>query len=261
MTNAQYIEAIEKRRSRRAYKNRPLSEEVMNVIREMVDAVNKSAGLDFKFIEDATPAFKIFTGKFSMIAVCGPDNQKAREDCGYYGESILLQCVYHGLGTCWVSGTYNENYVYEKMIDLENDKRLYAVIVIGNAKDKLSVVEKTMYNATHKKNKPYQKMFEVCDKKLPDEYAYAMSLVEKGPSAINRRPVKFKYDNDILSAYVDEPYSDKSIDFGIAKLHFALGCRAKGLVGSWSFENIFETKEGKRIKFTPLDTEEDDDNE
>lgn len=258
MTNEEYIKAIDMRRSRRSYKNRPLSKDIMGVVSDMVDAVNESAGLHFVFIEDATPAFRIFTGKFSMIVVCGENTQKAREDCGYYGESIVLQCVYHGLGTCWVSGTFNENKVYE-MVKLPKEERIYAVITIGYPKDSLSVLEKTMYNATHKKSKPYQNMIEVCDEKLPEEYAYALKLVEKGPSAVNRRPVKFKYEKGNISAYVDEPYSDMSIDFGIAKLHFVLGCRAMGINGHWTFENKFEVSEPQRIKFEPK--AEDSENE
>ena len=257
MTNEQYIEAIEKRHSRRAYKQKPLGAEIKQVISQMVDAVNESAGLDFIFIDDATPFFKIFTGKFSMIVVAGPDTQKAREDCGYYGESIVLQCVYHGLGTCWVSGTYNENKVYET-VNLASEKRIYAVITIGYAKDNYSLIEKTMYNATHKKNKTYQDMFEACDAKLPVEYAYGMKLVEKGPSAVNRRPVKFRYENGVLSGYVDEPYSDKSVDFGIAKLHFLIGVKSKGINGKWSFDNVFEQTQSQRIKFESKNEEEND---
>ncbi len=257
MTNEQYIEAIEKRHSRRAYKQKPLGAEIKQVISQMVDAVNESAGLDFIFIDDATPFFKIFTGKFSMIVVAGPDTQKAREDCGYYGESIVLQCVYHGLGTCWVSGTYNENKVYET-VNLASEKRIYAVITIGYAKDNYSLIEKTMYNATHKKSKTYQDMFEACDAKLPEEYAYGMKLVEKGPSAVNRRPVKFRYENGVLSGYVDEPYSDKSVDFGIAKLHFLIGVKSKGINGKWSFDNVFEQTQSQRIKFESKNEEEND---
>lgn len=257
MTNEQYIEAIEKRHSRRAYKQKPLGAEIKQVISQMVDAVNESAGLDFIFIDDATPFFKIFTGKFSMIVVAGPDTQKAREDCGYYGESIVLQCVYHGLGTCWVSGTYNENKVYET-VNLASEKRIYAVITIGYAKDNYSLIEKTMYNATHKKSKTYQDMFEACDAKLPEEYAYGMKLVEKGPSAVNRRPVKFRYENGVLSGYVDEPYSDKSVDFGIAKLHFLIGVKSKGINGKWSLDNVFEQTQSQRIKFESKNEEEND---
>lgn len=260
MTNEQYIEAIEKRHSRRAYKPKHLSQEIKDVIGQMVDVVNESVGLDLLFIDDATPFFKIFTGKFSMIVVAGPDSQKAREDCGYYGESIVLQCVYHGLGTCWVSGTYNENKVYEA-INLPSEKRIYAVITIGYAKDGYSLIEKSMYKATHKKNKTYQDMIEVCDEKLPEAYSYGLSLVEKGPSAVNRRPVKFRYENGVFSAYVNEPYSDKSVDFGIAKLHFEIGTRAKGVSGKWNFENVFEPTNSQRLKFEPKTAEEDETDE
>lgn len=72
-------------------------------------------------------------------------------------------------------------------------------------------------------------MFEVCDKKLPPYYEYAMKLVEKAPSATNRRPVHFRYEDDIIKGYVDEPYSDKSLDFGIAQLHFQLAQPQKAL--------------------------------
>ncbi len=225
----------------------------------MVDVVNESADLDLLFIDDATPFFKIFSGKFSMIVIAGPDSQKAREDCGYYGEGIVLQCVYHGLGTCWVSGTYNENKVYEA-INLATEKRIYAVITIGYAKDSYSLVEKSMYKATHKKNKSYQDMIEVCDEKLPEAYSYGLLLVEKGPSAVNRRPVKFRYENGVFSAHVDEPYSDKSVDFGIAKLHFVIGAKAKGVNGSWSFENVFEPIDAKRLKFEAKSEEEEENN-
>lgn len=256
MTNEEYIKAIEMRRSRRAYKSRHLSEEIRAVIREMVEAVNETAVPDFAFVDDATPAFKLFTGKFSMIVISGPDNQKAREECGYYGESIMLQCVYHGLGTCWVGGTYNEDKVYG-MLNLPKENKIYCVITVGYPKERLSPIEKTMYNATHRKSKSFQDMIEYCDEKLPEAYRYGLKLVEKAPSAVNRRPVKFRYENGVFSGYVDEPYSDKSIDFGIAKLHFVLGCRAMNVYGRWSWENVFEVDENRRIKM-PVKTGEEE---
>lgn len=51
MTNAEYLEAVEKRHSRRAYRQKPLSPEIMQIIKEMVKAVNKDANLDFTFID------------------------------------------------------------------------------------------------------------------------------------------------------------------------------------------------------------------
>lgn len=247
MTNEEYIKAIEIRTSRRTYRAVPLDETTVNIIKDMVEYVNNKAGLNFIFIKDAAFAFNVFTGKFSAIAVCGPDKISAREDCGFYGETIVLQCAYHGLGTCWVSGTYNENKLLE-YLDLPKGIRMYCVIVVGFVKESKSLKENIMYKATHKNSKPYQKMLEACDDKLPEYAEYGMKMVEMAPSAVNRRPVKFRFENGDMSASVDEPYSDKSIDFGIAKLHYQLGASAKGVKGEW-VNGSFVIDEQKILKF------------
>lgn len=246
MTNEEYIKAMDMRCSRRTFRATPLSSETMQVIKDLVDYVNKKAGLNFVFMEDGRFAFNLFSGMMSLIAVCGPDTVPAREACGYYGETIVLQCAFHGIGTCWV-GTYNENKVLERL-DLPPKTRLYCVIAVGNVAEKKSFKEKLIYNSTHKKNKPYQKMFEVCDEKLPDHIVFAMKQVEKAPSSVNRRPVKFRYENGVVSASVTDPYSDKSIDFGIAQLHFQLGMSAKGIKGEWR-NGIFAVDNQRILKF------------
>ncbi len=248
MTNREYLKAIDMRKSRRTYSARPLDNETVRVVKSIVDIVNERAKLDFRFIEDAAPAFKLFTGRFSAIALCADDSESTRIKIGYYGETIVLQCVYHGLGTCWVTGTYDENKVLA-MLDLPKETRFYGLIVIGYVKDKLSSKEKIMHNITHKKSKPYQQMLESCDSKLPPYYETAMKLVEKAPSGTNSRPVHFKYENGVMSGYVDEPYSDKSIDFGIAQLHFCLGAASMGVKGEWDITGRFCTQGTKKIKF------------
>lgn len=248
MTNEEYIKAIEMRRSRRTFRTTALDEQTLAVIDELVKTVNEKAGLNFILVKDGSYPFKVLSGRFSYIAVCGPDTEKARIQCGYWGEMIVLQCVYHGLGTCWVTGSYDENKIYET-VDIPKNLRLYATIAIGYVKDTLSTKEKVMHSATHKQSKPYQKMFDVCDAKLPPYYEYGMKLVEKAPSQTNSRPVHFKYENGVISAFVDAPYSDKSIDFGIAQLHFRLGAAAKGLKGEWDFTGRFCSLDSKVIKF------------
>ena len=115
MTNAEYIEAIGARCSRRTYSHTPPDPRVLEILQEMVDAVNRQSGLSFRLLADGTAPFTLFTGKFALVAVCGPDTEWARIQSGYFGESIVLQCVYHGLGTCWVTGTYNENKLYQML--------------------------------------------------------------------------------------------------------------------------------------------------
>lgn len=213
------------------------------------------------FIEDGRFAFNLHSGMMSLIAVCGPDTIPAREACGYYGETIVLQCAFHGIGTCWV-GTFNENKVLERL-DLPQKTRLYCVIAVGYVSEKKSLKEKLIYNSTHKKSIPYQKMFEVCDEKLPDNIVFAMKQVEKAPSSVNRRPVKFRYENGVVCASVSDPYSDKSIDFGIAQLHFRLGMSAKGERGEWR-NGIFVVDKQRILKFpkqeNPAEIEEENGN-
>lgn len=258
MTNDQYLEAIAMRTSRRTYRSHFPDADTKAVIREMVDCVNEAAGLRFVFIEDGTAPFTLFTGSFCLIAVCAADTEQARIQCGYYGETIVLQCAFHGLGTCWVTGTYNENKLYE-MLGLPKDIRLYGVITVGLVKPEKSLKEKMMYKATHKNSRPYQKMFTACDKKLPEYYVFAMQQVEKAPSATNRRCVKFRYEDGLISAAVDEPYSDQSLDFGIAQLHFQLGAAAKGMRGAWNRRGEFVTEAQKVIQFPKREGEIEND--
>lgn len=246
MTNEEYIKAIDMRCSRRTFKARALEADAVQVVKELVDYVNKKAGLNFAFIEDGRFAFNLHSGMMSLIAICGPDTIPAREACGYYGETIVLQCAFHGIGTCWV-GTFNENKVLERL-ELPPKTRLYCVIAVGNVSEKKSFKEKLIYNSTHKKCTPYQKMFEVCDEKLPDDIIFAMKQVEKAPSSVNRRPVKFRYENGEITASVSDPYSDKSIDFGIAQLHFQLGMSACGIKGEWK-NGAFTVDEQRILKF------------
>lgn len=255
MTNQEYIKAIEMRQSRRAYLPRPLSEEYLSVIRQLIDAANENEELNFRLIEDASGYSKLVSGKYSAIALCGDDTEKTRIKIGYWGETIVLQCVYHGLGTCWITGTYDENRLLTSL-KLPKSERLYGIIVLGFAKPKLSRKEKLIHNINFKKNKPYQQMFEVCDKELPKHYKYAMKLVESAPSDTNRKEIHFRYENDVLSAYVDEPYSDKSIEFGIAQLHFNLGAIASGIRGHWDINGRF-LEEGSNIIKLPISQEEE----
>ncbi len=87
-----------------------------------------------------------------------------------------------------------------------------------------------MYNATHKTNKPYQKMMEACDRALPEPYVFAMQMVEKAPSATNRRCVRFRYEEGKISASVDAPYSNKP-GLWYCPAAFSVGRRPQGCAG------------------------------
>ena len=69
MTNAEYIEAIGARCSRRTYSHTPPDPRVLEILQEMVDAVNRQSGLSFRLLADGTAPFTLFTGKFKAATL------------------------------------------------------------------------------------------------------------------------------------------------------------------------------------------------
>ena len=67
MTNKEYIKAIEMRTSRRTYKPRALDKSIVEVLKNMVNAVNEASGLEFQFIEDGNPPFKYLQANFHTL--------------------------------------------------------------------------------------------------------------------------------------------------------------------------------------------------
>ena len=66
MTNKEYIKAIEMRTSRRTYKPRALDKSIVEVLKNMVDAVNE-AGLNFNLLKTATHRLKYLQANFHTL--------------------------------------------------------------------------------------------------------------------------------------------------------------------------------------------------
>ncbi|MCC8022498.1 MAG: nitroreductase family protein [Clostridiales bacterium] len=245
LTHQEYYQAALRRRSRRAYRNRVLDKAACGAITRAVEEVNAERGLSFQFITDGkkvlssfVSSYGFFSGLPSYIAVVGPNTPKGLEDCGYYGERLDLECVHLGLGTCWVGGTYQQSQV-KQAVAVGAGEKLFAVIAVGWAKERSGTREKLIYRMTHQSGKTYQQMIQDSDRPLPEVLIAGMELVEGAPSAVNRQPCVFRYRNGVLSACVQDPETDRSLDLGIAKFHFELGVRHAGQSGHWNENNEF----------------------
>ena len=77
------------------------------------------------------------------------------------------------------------------------------------------------------------------DGPVPDWFLAGMEAVQKAPSAVNRQPVMFSYQEGIVTASVKDIEGDGfAFDLGIAKLHFEIGVGG----GTWEFGNGAEFK-------------------
>jgi nitroreductase len=231
-------QAIDIRRSRRKYLGTPIAPLIITKLQELIAEYNKEAGIRMEFVENNGRAFNGLSKSFGMLSgvndyVClisDKNDQTAVERLGYYGELLLLHAVMMGLGTCWVGGTFSRS---EIPFSLSDNESIVCTIVLGNTDENDSFKEKLVRNLTHRKTKTAEEMFSA-DSPVPDWFMRGMYAVQKAPSAINRQPVMFSYNDGKVSASVKDITNVLSaLDFGIVKLHFEIGCGG----GKWEWGN------------------------
>ena len=109
-------EAIEARHSVRAYKDLPLSEEIVKVLEDEIVKLNNEGQLHIQLICDEPKAFQepmAKYGKFrnanNYLVMAGKRAEDLDERVGYYGEHLVLLVQTLGLNTCWVGLSSNRS--------------------------------------------------------------------------------------------------------------------------------------------------------
>ena len=128
-------EAIEARHSVRAYKEQPLTEEIIKVLNEKIAELNKEGHLHIQLILNEPKAFQgklakygKFSGVRNYFVMAGKKADGLSERVGYYGEQMVLLAQTLGLNTCWVGLCYSKvpgTYV------LEDGEKIACYIALG----------------------------------------------------------------------------------------------------------------------------------
>ena len=143
-------EAIEARHSVRAYKDQPLSVEIVKVLEDEIVKLNNDGRLHIQLIRNEPEAFRGTLAKYgkfrnvgNYLVMAGKKADDLDERIGYYGEHLVLLAQSLGLNTCWVGLSYRkipDTYV------LEEGEVIKAYIAIGygetqGASHKIKTVE------------------------------------------------------------------------------------------------------------------------
>lgn len=216
------LEAINKRKSRRAYLPDPIDEIKIAVLESQIQEHNSRSGLTIEFLKDGRKAFSgitksygMFTGVRSLLLLKGPKNEpELKEKIGYYGEKLILQATKFELGTCWVGGTFKKS-----DIKIPDSEELVCVVPIGNTPKEEGLKERMIYKLARRKTKSIGEMLEAVGE-YPDWLTAGMEAVQKAPSARNTQKVQFLYKSGKLIATVPDTSPFDYVDLGIAKLHF-----------------------------------------
>jgi len=145
-------EAVQKRKSVRAYESTPIPKEVMERVMEAArvspSASNRqpwhfiivtdpekrralSKGLYAKFVHEAP----------TVIVACGDEKASPNwyaVDTAIAIQSMVLVATGEGLGTCWI-GSFDEADV-RKLLDIPDHLHIIALLPIGYPKDRLNLV-------------------------------------------------------------------------------------------------------------------------
>lgn len=216
------LEAIEARHSVRAYKEQPLTEDVVRVLEEKIECFNQEGKLHIQLVTNEHKAFKGTLAKYgkfknvsNYLVMAGKKSDDLDERVGYYGEHLVLLAQMLGLNTCWVGLSYSK---VPGTFVLANDEKIACYIALGYGETQ---------GASHKV-KTIEQVSNVSDI-TPSWFKRGVQAALYAPTAINQQKFYFEYvrvENNQHKVLAKKGFSlvgYTHMDLGIAKCHFEIG--------------------------------------
>ena len=215
-------EAILARHSVRAYKEEPLTEDVVKVLENEISQVNLKSKLHIQLILNEPKAFQGTLAKYgkfrnviNYLVMAGKKAEDLDERVGYYGEYLVLLAQTLGLNTCWVGLSYTKvpgTYV------LDEGEKIACYIAIGYGETQ----------GTSHKIKTIEQVSNVSER-TPLWFKKGVEAALLAPTAVNQQKFSFEYvgmkDGHHL-VHAKKGFSMigyTQMDMGIAKYHFEIG--------------------------------------
>ena len=215
-------EAIEARHSVRAYKDQPLSEEIVKVLEDEIVKLNHEGQLHIQLICNEPKAFQGTMAKYgkfrnanNYLVMAGKRADDLDERVGYYGEHLVLLAQTLGLNTCWVGLSYSKvpgTYV------LDEGEKIACYIAIG-------------YGETQGVGHKIKTVGQVSNASdaTPSWFRKGVEAALLAPTAVNQQKFSFEYvgmSNNRHQVRAKKGFSMigyTKMDLGIAKYHFEIG--------------------------------------
>lgn len=215
-------EAILARHSVRAYKEKPLTDDVVKVLEKEISEINLNNNLHVQLILNEPKAFQGTLAKYGMfrnvsnyLVMAGKKAEDLDERVGYYGEYLVLLAQTLGLNTCWVGLSYSKvpgTYV------LNEGEKIACYIAIGYGETQ----------GTNHKIKTIDQVSNVSER-TPLWFKKGVEAALLAPTAVNQQKFSFEYvgvKNGHHQVHAKKGFSligYTQMDMGIAKYHFEIG--------------------------------------
>ena len=226
-------EAIEARHSVRAYRDQPLTEEIIKLLESKIDELNREGQLHIQLIRNEPKAFQgtlakygKFRGVNNYIVMAGKKSDELDVRVGYYGEQLVLYAQTLGLNTCWVGLSYSTvpgTYV------LDEGEKIACYIAIGYGETqgvghKIKTVEQVSRSAVRTLGSSKN-----ASDITPSWFKKGVEAALLAPTAVNQQKFSFEYvgiSNNRHQVRAKKGFSMigyTQMDLGIAKYHFEIG--------------------------------------
>ena len=215
-------EAIEARHSVRAYKDLPLSEEIVKLLEDELVKLNNEGQLHIQLICNEPKAFQGTMAKYgkfrnanNYLVMAGKKSDDLDERIGYYGEHLELLAQTLGLNTCWVGLSYSKvpgTYV------LDEGEKIACYIAIGYGETQ----------GTSHKIKTVEQVSNASDI-TPSWFKKGVEAALLAPTAVNQQKFSFEYlgmqdgRHQVRAKKGVSIIGYTQMDLGIAKYHFEIG--------------------------------------
>lgn len=236
MTN-DIFEAMRTRRSVRTFDGTPLTSVERSEIEKIIQMSTLAApfGKDARYrigISDVDMDGDFKPGTYGIIKgaktyltmTVGPSPVDART-AGFAMEEVVLFAWQHGLGTCWLGGTFKAS-TFLGSTNVPDGEKLRIVVPIGHPADRRRFMDRvTRMIAGSDRRREFGRLFFIDDWQSPlmrnSAFGYSLEAMRLAPSSTNSQPWRALVDGDTVHFYaVRGRFSD--IDMGIGICHFAL---------------------------------------
>jgi nitroreductase len=244
--------AMRRRVSTRSYQDRPVDAAILHSLLSAAEGADhvSNAPPRVSLISGTELTSRVLTfvvGSYGLVlnaphllaGILPSESPAARVDLGYVLEQVVLQATEFGLGTCWITGTYDSNAAGDA-VETSSSEVVAAVCALGRPSEtRLGRFHSALVHrlAGAGRRKPLSEIAyletwggawsaEGADPSL----VTVLEHCRLAPSAANRQPWRFIVRRDAIALALKR---SRPIDAGIVMAHFALAAASLGISGRW----------------------------
>jgi nitroreductase len=258
-------EAIQKRKSIRAYDGKPLSDEHIVQIKDFIQTLFPPFGGEVRIElirkDLGKDAVKLGTygsirGANEFLALIHNNTPMAKLSAGYMMEQAILFCTRLNLGTCWIGGFSKSDFA--KQVNLKSNETLSNVSPVGYKEKGIkqgflpSLASVIVKSHTRKS---FEELFfkNEFGKPLTNEeagqYKLPLEMLRLAPSAMNKQPWRAVLQGQNLHFYHIGSSELLNLDLGIALCHFEQTCKEQNIKGKFEVMDISKTPVTKNVAY------------